>query len=222
MLAGARKCLYERGYAHTTARDLVAASGTNLASIGYHFGSKEALLTEALISAFDEWGEELVHVARTNAVSGKGALEQMEALWVWMIESFDRLRPLMIANFEAFAQASHSDRLRAQLASYYERSRQEYVEAFAQASHSDRLRAQLASYYERSRQEYVEASREFTGVDGAEARAVGSFHMALLDGLMLQWILDPEHAPSGQEMAGAFRSMVELVRRDDASTPPSG
>lgn len=194
LLAGARKCLYERGYAHTTARDLVAASGTNLASIGYHFGSKEALLTEALISAFDEWGEELVHVARTNAVSGKGALEQMEALWVWMIESFDRLRPLMIANFEAFAQASHSDR----------------------------LRAQLASYYERSRQEYVEASREFTGVDGAEARAVGSFHMALLDGLMLQWILDPEHAPSGQEMAGAFRSMVELVRRDDASTPPSG
>jgi AcrR family transcriptional regulator len=194
LLAGARKCLYERGYAHTTARDLVAASGTNLASIGYHFGSKEALLTEALISAFDEWGEELVHVARTNAVSGKGALEQMEALWVWMIESFDRLRPLMIANFEAFAQASHSDR----------------------------LRAQLASYYERSRQEYVEASREFTGVDGAEARAVGSFHMALLDGLMLQWILDPEHAPSGQEMAGAFRSMVELVRRDDTDTPPNG
>ncbi|MGW5362696.1 TetR/AcrR family transcriptional regulator [Actinopolymorpha pittospori] len=194
LLAGARKCLYERGYAHTTARDLVAASGTNLASIGYHFGSKEALLTEALISAFDEWGEELVHVARTNAVSGKGALEQMEALWVWMIESFDRLRPLMIANFEAFAQASHSDR----------------------------LRAQLASYYERSRQAYVEASREFTGVDGAEARAVGSFHLALLDGLMLQWILDPEHAPSGQEMAGAFRSMVELVRRDDTDAPPNG
>ena len=30
-----------------TARDIVAASGANLASIGYHFGSKEALLSAA-------------------------------------------------------------------------------------------------------------------------------------------------------------------------------
>jgi hypothetical protein len=37
-----------RGYARTTARDLAAESGANLASIGYHFGSKEALLNEAL------------------------------------------------------------------------------------------------------------------------------------------------------------------------------
>jgi AcrR family transcriptional regulator len=44
LLAGARRCLLERGYARTTARDLVAASDTNLASIGYHFGSNEALL----------------------------------------------------------------------------------------------------------------------------------------------------------------------------------
>ncbi|MGH3839469.1 MAG: TetR family transcriptional regulator, partial [Pseudonocardiaceae bacterium] len=35
LLDGARRCLLERGYARTTARDLVAASGTNLASIGY-------------------------------------------------------------------------------------------------------------------------------------------------------------------------------------------
>ena len=36
LLAGAVACLREKGYAHTTARDIVAASGTNLASIGYH------------------------------------------------------------------------------------------------------------------------------------------------------------------------------------------
>ena len=48
LLDGARRCLLERGYARTTARDLVAASGTNLASIGYHFGSKEALLNGAM------------------------------------------------------------------------------------------------------------------------------------------------------------------------------
>ena len=35
LLEGAKRCLYEKGYARTTARDIVAASGTNLASIGY-------------------------------------------------------------------------------------------------------------------------------------------------------------------------------------------
>jgi hypothetical protein len=44
------------------ARDLVAASGTNLASIGYHFGSKEALLQTALLEASAEWGDELEQV----------------------------------------------------------------------------------------------------------------------------------------------------------------
>src|SRR5919112_3115265 len=59
LLAGAKRCLYERGYARTTARDIVAASGTNLASIGYHYGSKEALLNAALIEATGEWGDEM-------------------------------------------------------------------------------------------------------------------------------------------------------------------
>ena len=44
LLEGAKRCLLEKGYGRTTARDLVQASGTNLASIGYHYGSKDALL----------------------------------------------------------------------------------------------------------------------------------------------------------------------------------
>ena len=44
LLDGAAQCLYDKGFGRTTARDVVAASGTNLASIGYHFGSKDALL----------------------------------------------------------------------------------------------------------------------------------------------------------------------------------
>lgn len=58
LLAGAKKCLREKGYANTTARDIVAASGTNLASIGYHFGSKDALMTQAIVEMLGEWGEQ--------------------------------------------------------------------------------------------------------------------------------------------------------------------
>ena len=59
LLAGAVQCLREKGYAHTTARDIVAASGTNLASIGYHYGSTKALLNAAVLAAMEEFGQEM-------------------------------------------------------------------------------------------------------------------------------------------------------------------
>ena len=59
LLAGAKRCLYERGYSRTTARDMVEAAGTNVASIGYHSGWKEALLNAATMEAGGEGGEEV-------------------------------------------------------------------------------------------------------------------------------------------------------------------
>ncbi len=58
LLDGAVRCLREKGYAQTTARDIVAASGTNLASIGYHYGSTKALLNAAVRRAMDDFGEQ--------------------------------------------------------------------------------------------------------------------------------------------------------------------
>ena len=63
LLEAAIVCLQEKGYARTTARDLVAASDTNLASIGYHFGSKEHLLNVAVAEAFQRWLKPLVALA---------------------------------------------------------------------------------------------------------------------------------------------------------------
>lgn len=57
LLEGAKRCLLEKGFVRTTARDIVKESGTNLASIGYHYGSKDALLTQAFVELVQEWGE---------------------------------------------------------------------------------------------------------------------------------------------------------------------
>src|SRR5207302_11259415 len=54
LIEGAIECLQTKGYARTTARDIAAASSANLASIGYHFGSKESLLNEALMRILEE------------------------------------------------------------------------------------------------------------------------------------------------------------------------
>lgn len=88
LLDGAKRCLLEKGFARTTARDIVAASGTNLASIGYHYGSKEALLIAAYVQAIEEWGENFD--AAVQADGGRGPdmdpLERFEAVWTRMIE----------------------------------------------------------------------------------------------------------------------------------------
>ena len=70
LLAGAKRCLIEKGYARTTARDIAAASGVSLAAIGYHFGSKDALMNQAIYEFVGEWGEEV-----ERALSAEGALD---------------------------------------------------------------------------------------------------------------------------------------------------
>ena len=186
LLAGAKRCLYERGYARTTARDVVAASGTNLASIGYHFGSKEALLTQAMIEAFAEWGDELGQVLSTR--TDGGPLEQLESIWTGLIESLDKHRPLWIASFEAFSQAERVPELRGKLAAGYEQGRLGLAALFLKLDEST--------------------------VDEKTARTVGSLLAALQSGLTVQWLLDPERAPSGGDLAEGLRRILAAVEAD--------
>ena len=62
LIIAARNCIAEKGYQRTTARDLAASARVSLAAIGYHFGTTEALLNEAIFEGIGEWGEELARV----------------------------------------------------------------------------------------------------------------------------------------------------------------
>lgn len=154
LLAGAKQCLIERGWAHTTVRDIATAAGVSHAAIGYHFGSKDALLTQALVQAVDELDEELR--PRTSS-------DRPEERWQALIDSFTTHRALWVAQLEAAVQAERSPEVRAHLA-------------------------------EGQRQ-----GREGLG---------GSVPLALLSGLMLQWLVDPEHAPSGAEVVEELRAVT--------------
>jgi AcrR family transcriptional regulator len=183
LLAGAKRCMYEKGFARTTARDLVASSGTNLASIGYHFGSKEALLTEAMMEALGEWGAELEHMLSTDAEGG--SFEQLEETWARLIESFATHRALWFATFDAFSEAERSPVLRQTLAEGYEHSRPWMASLFLKVDRSE--------------------------VDERTARTVGSFLLALQAGLAAQWLLDPENSPSAADVAEGLRRIIAIV-----------
>jgi AcrR family transcriptional regulator len=185
LLEGARQCLREKGYAATTARDIVAASDTNLASIGYHFGSKEALLQAALEDGFLEWTEFIGSVA--FAAPDATPAERLRTSWAAMMESFDESRPLLVAWVESLAPTIRSDDLREQFAAYMRETR-----------------AQV--------QRLVDAALGDVGVD---TKPIASLLMALCDGLVIQWLIEPGEAPSADEvfdsLSAVGESLVALV-----------
>jgi AcrR family transcriptional regulator len=184
LLAAAKRCLYEKGYARTTARDIAAASGVSLAAIGYHFGSKDALLNAARIEAIGEWWEELGRALAADPDPDASPMERFEAIWTRVVESFAAQRPLWTASFELLSQVDQAPEVRA---------------AVAQAQ--ERARLGLAALFH-----HLDPT-----LDEKKAWVVGSFYLALLPGVMAQWLVDPEHAPSGRDLAEALRTIVADV-----------
>jgi AcrR family transcriptional regulator len=226
LLAAARRCLETRGYARTTARDLVAESGTNLASIGYHFGSKEALLNQAMGESFLEWAERVRSLALAIEPSGDPVSEPMSqrprtARELASVPSKQRPakpaehRGMAAGGAGAAGKHSEDERLsmlaaswEAMLASFaeYRGLAVAFTEALAQAERQPALRAQLAAIYEQSRAAVAAMISEAMGLpDGAQARALATFQIVVCDGLLVQWLLDPDAAPSGAELTAALR-----------------
>ncbi|GIJ55020.1 TetR/AcrR family transcriptional regulator [Virgisporangium aurantiacum] len=122
LLAGAKQCLFDKGFARTTARDVTAASGVSLAAIGYHFGTKEALLTAALQDAIAEWGAGLAETL-------SGATDLASA-WTLVLESFASSGPLWAVQLELVAQLGRDPALRAQFAGSNKQAREGLVGLF--------------------------------------------------------------------------------------------
>ncbi len=170
------------------ARDLVAASGTNLASIGYHFGGKEALMNQAVAETTREWTRSIeAEVLRDATEHPAEHLRRMRAATP---DRFEELEP-------------------------YLRS---FVEAFPPALRSDDLRKSMAGAYEEVRtagEKILE--RIFESADPPVApehrRALSSLLIALCDGLILQWLLDRHAVPDGHAVLAALVAVAREYTR---------
>ncbi len=184
LLAGAVQCLREKGYARTTARDIVAASGTNLGSIGYHYGSTEALLNAAVVAAMDQFGQELAQAMATELDPKAPLLQRFEAYWTQVLATFAENRQVWLATFDVFGLIDRVPGIRELLAQGMRDGRT----AWAGMLHG------------------IDADS-----DPAAAHAVGSLHQALLSGILVQWLIDPEHAPGAAELtAGLSRIATDI------------
>ena len=178
LLDGAKRLLGTKGFGQITARDIVAESGTNLGSIGYHFGSKDALLNAAILDSFNDWDDEV-----EKALAAQDAdtpLDRLEAFLAGVVEGAQNHRPMAVASMQAMA-------------------RFEYV---------PELREQFAATYNDARREVTALALNRADVDDVTARRLGSLILALINGVVLQWLVDPDHAPSAADLATAIRELA--------------
>ena len=182
LLKGARQCLEQIGYARTTARDIASAAGVSLGAIGYHFGSKEELLTEAIADSVRDWIDRFAML--TNLVDDQGSDVVVRGAIEEFFRHMESSRPLLVAFMEALVQAEHSDRLREQLAEQYRQFR---------ASATGMLNTTLGPV--------------LTGA-GLDPIVVSSLLLALGDGLIIQFLVDPEGAPGAAEILSVYETLT--------------
>lgn len=194
LLAGARACLAEKGYGHVTARDIAAASGAHLASIGYHFGSKDNLMNTALLEATSEWGDKIE--AAVRGAGGDTPAERLEAALRAMFETVPRERDLLRASVQAYGEALVSEDVR-----------RPFLEG------AERARAELAALI---------LGRESGAAGEDEARGVGSVMHALTIGFVLQALLSPESMPAAEEVLDAVRTLSGDSRSGESPPGPAG
>lgn len=166
----------QAGRGDITARDLVAASNTNLGSISYHFGSKDALLDEAAKLVFEEWA---LTVARTvNAEPDAPPSRRFARSLEMILDDFDEMRPYFLGFIQIVAGSERSPETREQLIAHYRKQRETVTTMIVESLSDD--------------------------VDQEDARHIASLLMAVSDGLMLQSLIDPDSAPTSLQLTLAL------------------
>lgn len=179
LLDAAVQCIHDKGYGATTARDIAALSGANLASIGYHFGSKDDLLDQALIVATEDWLAPLLDPP-PKVSTGTPRERLIRALTAYL-DSLVANRQLNIAFIEAMARMERAAPLRAELVDCY-----------------DRLRHALAT-----------GALRHVG-DDVDATGLASIIIALHDGLMVQYLIDPTRPVDVAAMIDGLAGIVAI------------
>ncbi|MFJ9825482.1 TetR/AcrR family transcriptional regulator [Streptomyces sp. NPDC101160] len=181
LLEGAKRCLLEKGYGRTTARDIVAASGTNLASIGYHYGSKDALLQQAFLALTEEWGHRVGPAEEAGKDPSPDPYQRFRDVWAQLIASAEASRPVWKLQTEVVTRIDDDEKLR---------------EAIKEPQREGRLGM----------------AEGFLGIDPAaepeKARVAGLLVQALATGVMIQWMVDPETAPSADDLTEGLKVLM--------------
>lgn len=188
LLAAAKELVLERGYAGTSVRELASASGANIAAVNYHFGSRENLLTRAILDLFMEWADRAGE--QGPADPDAEPLQQLAARARPAVDGIPEMQPFFLVGLEAFLQSRRSPELRGQLSEHYAKLRQRAIEGMRTTKRGRELPPRFLE-------------------------VVASYMIAVVDGLQLQALLDPQAIPTGEELAAFYEALAAAARAAD-------
>jgi AcrR family transcriptional regulator len=192
LLDAAKRLVGERGYAGTSVRDLAAASGTNIAAVNYHFGTREKLLNQAVLEQFEEWVDRVGDSGPADPDAEP--LQQLAARARPTVDGIPAMQPMFVVALEALLQSQRSPELHDQLVEHYAKLRQRAIDGMAATERGRHTPPRLLE-------------------------VAASCMLAVADGLQLQALLDPAAIPTGEELAGFYEGMAAAAR---AAAPPHG
>ncbi|MFE2276262.1 TetR/AcrR family transcriptional regulator [Streptomyces sp. NPDC059454] len=182
LLEGAKRCLLDKGFARTTARDIVRESGTNLASIGYHYGSKDALLAQAYVSLVEGMGDAFEGDGTVDDTA-PGSLERFERVWSNIIGTMKEPGSVWRLSMEVLALGDRLPEVRERLAAAQREAGRGLVPLLMGGREED--------------------------VSDEAADTLGMFYVTLMTGLIAQWTFDPGTAPDGEQLTAGLRRVIE-------------
>jgi AcrR family transcriptional regulator len=177
-------CLQDKGYADTKARDIAGRAGVSLGAIGYHFGSTDELLHEALAEAVRRWLEPLIGLIST--VPERVERDRLGPALKSFLETLGANRPLVLSYFEALLRAEHAGELRS-----------------AMAADFDALHAAIKVGVNQLQAGQPKSRR-------VDPEVAATLIMAMFDGLIVQWLVDPARLPPGEAIAQTLQRAARL------------
>ncbi|MEV0094059.1 TetR/AcrR family transcriptional regulator [Streptomyces sp. NPDC050738] len=186
LLEGAKRCLLEKGFVRTTARDIVKESKTNLASIGYHYGSKDVLLAQAYVALVEGASETFDGTERAQSGTAPGSLDRFHEVFSNVIATMGGPKSMWRLSMEIVAMGDQMPELRDHLRTAQIEGARGFVPMVLGGEESD--------------------------VTDEDLETIGRFYMTLMTGIIAQWVFDPEHAPTADQMTKALRRIMEAAK----------
>ncbi|MEW2264034.1 TetR/AcrR family transcriptional regulator [Streptomyces sp. NPDC047853] len=185
LLEGAKRCLLKKGFARTTARDVVKESGTNLASIGYHYGSKDALLAQAYVSLVEGMGDAFEGDRAALEETAPGSTERFQVVWTNIIRTMRGPGSIWHLSMEILVMGDRMPEVRDHLARAQREAGRGLIPSLMGGREED--------------------------VSDETADTLGAFYVTLMTGLIAQWTFDPRSAPEAEQLTEGLRRVIEAA-----------
>ncbi|MFC9470225.1 MULTISPECIES: TetR/AcrR family transcriptional regulator [Streptomyces] len=188
LLEGAKRCLLDKGFARTTARDIVKESGTNLASIGYHYGSKDVLLAQAYIELIEAMGGAFEGEGPALDDTEPGSVERFQQVWSNIIGTMREPGSIWRLSMEVLVMGDRMPELRDHLGRAQREAGRGIIPLLMGGREED--------------------------VTDETTDTLGAFYVTLMTGLIAQWTFDPKSAPDADTLTEGLRRVIGAATGD--------